>query len=37
MGAQASINRAFKLNEENYHRKRKEILLNGNGHSDDTE
>jgi hypothetical protein len=32
MGAHASINRTLKLNEQNYHRRRKEIL---NGHDDD--
>jgi hypothetical protein len=26
-----SVNRALKLNEENYHRKRKAILANGHG------
>jgi len=33
--AQASIVRAQKLNEQNYHRKRKAIL--SNGHHDDAE
>jgi hypothetical protein len=31
---QASLNRAMKLMEENYHRKRKQIL-NGNGHDEE--
>jgi hypothetical protein len=32
--AQASIIRAQKLNEQNYHRKRKQILSNGHGDDD---
>jgi hypothetical protein len=33
MGAHASINRSLKLNEQNYQRRRKEIL-NGHDHGD---
>jgi len=33
--AQASIVRAQKLNEQNYHRKRKAILANGHGEPDE--
>jgi hypothetical protein len=32
--AQASIVRAQKLNEQNYHRKRKAILANGHDHDE---
>ena len=32
--AQASINRAQKLNEQNYHRKRRAILSNGHDHDE---